>query len=334
VGARAADVRGEARGEPPGDPVEGGRVLVIGAGGMLGSQVLLDAPPQFEPIAAVRGGVLPELERAFAVVGGVDAAEPLDVDAALRFRDDIRAVIHCAAYTNVDGAETDPAAAERANSRSPLVVAQACARRGIPLVLLSTDFVFDGRTHEPYSEDAPTAPLSVYGRTKLEGERLALAAHPGGVAIVRTQWLFGPRGRHFPGTILRLAREGKPLRVVADQIGSPTSTFVLAPVLWELLARGGRGVFHAACSGRASWFELAQETLALCGVQADIAPCTSAEFPRPAPRPAFSVLSCERLADLLEGIRGGPLPDWQTALAEHLVRTGAAAVTAVRVDTP
>jgi dTDP-4-dehydrorhamnose reductase len=98
-------------------------------------------------------------------------------------------------------------------------------------------------------------------------------------------------------------------------------------VLWQLLARGGRGVFHAACSGRASWYELAQETLALCGVQADIAPCTSAEFPRPAPRPAFSVLSCERLTDLLEGDRGGALPDWQTALAEHLVRTGAHAST-------
>lgn len=309
-----------------GAPLVGGRVLVIGAGGMLGSQVLLDAPKQFEPIAAVRGGVLPELGREFAVVGGVDAAEPLDVDAALRFRDDIRAVIHCAAYTNVDAAESDAAAAERANSTSPQVVAQACARRGIPLVMMSTDFVFDGRAREPYTEDAATAPLSVYGRTKLAGERLALAAHPGGVAIVRTQWLFGPRGRHFPGTILRLAREGKPLRVVADQIGSPTSTFVLAPVLWELLARGGRGVFHAACHGRASWYELACETLALCGVDADVAPCSTTEFPRPAPRPAFSVLSCKRLADL----RGGPLPDWQTALAEHLVRTGAAS----RVDTP
>jgi dTDP-4-dehydrorhamnose reductase len=297
-----------------GTPLDGGRVLVLGAAGMLGSQVLLDAPVGFEPVAAVRGGTLPELPRAFPLVGGVDAAEPLDVDAALRFVGDACAVVHCAAYTNVDGAEADPAAAERANALSPEVVARACAQRGIPLVLLSTDFVFDGRAREPYDEGAPTAPLSVYGRTKLAGEQRALAAHPDGTAVVRTQWLYGPRGRHFPGTILRLAREGKPLRVVADQIGCPTSTSALAPALWDVLRLGGRGIFHAACAGRASWYEFARETLALAGVAADLSPCSTAEFPRPAARPAFSVLSCRRLADL----RGAAMPDWQGALASFL----------------
>lgn len=301
-------------------------MIVTGAAGMLGSQVLVDAPPGVEVLATVLGGTLPEIAGldAPALLGGVDLAQPEDVDALVRWAGDVDAVIHCAAYTDVDGAESDAAAAERANAQAPAVLAAACQRADARLVVVSTDFVFDGTETEPYDEDAPTAPLGVYGRTKLAGERAALAAHPGGTAIARTQWLYGPRGKHFPGTMLALAAQGRALRVVDDQIGAPTSTAALSPALWDLaladvaladVAAGERtGVFHAACEGRASWYELARRTFELAGVAADLTPCSSAEFPTPAPRPAFSVLNCRRLADL----RGRPLPSWQDALSRFI----------------
>lgn len=296
------------------------RVIVTGAAGMLGSQVLLDAPEGVEVLATVLGGTLPEMpgSNGFGLLGGVDLAEEQDVEALLRWAGDVDAVIHCAAYTNVDGAESDEETAHRANAVACDVLARACAAAGARLVIVSTDFVFDGRSEEPYTEDAPTAPLGVYGRTKLAGERAALAAHPAGTAIARTQWLYGPRGRHFPGTMLALAAAGRALRVVDDQVGSPTSTLALAPALWDLALGRATGVFHAACEGRATWFELARRTFELAGVEADLAPCSTAEFPTPAPRPAFSVLNCARLADL----RGGALPTWQDALA-HFITSSA-----------
>lgn len=298
------------------------RVIVTGAAGMLGSQVLVDAPGGVEPLATVMGGTLGALERPeVPLLGGVDLAEAEDVDALVRWAGDFDAVIHCAAYTNVDGAESDEAAAVRANRDTCARLAAACRARGARLVVVSTDFVFDGTADEPYTEDDAPAPLGVYGRSKLAGERAALAEHPAGTAIARTQWLFGPRGKHFPGTMLALAAQGRALRVVADQIGSPTSTAALAPALWDLaLAPAASGVFHAACEGRASWYELAAATFELAGVRADLAPCTTAEFPTPAPRPAFSVLNCARLADL----RGGPLPPWREALAEFIANSAAA----------
>lgn len=297
----------------------GRRAIVTGAAGMLGSQVLLDTPDGWEALATVRGGVLPiELGDDRPLLGGVDLAEPEDVRALVRWAGDFDAVIHCAAYTNVDGAESDEAAARRANADACEVLARACAEHGARLVVVSTDFVFDGSTGKPYTEEEPTCPLGAYGRTKLEGEQRALAAHPDDCVVARTQWLFGPRGKNFPGTMLALARAGRPLRVVDDHFGSPTSTQALAPALWDLARLdGASGIFHAACEGRASWFDLAAETFRLAGLEPDLAPCTAADFPRPAPVPAFSVLNCARLADL----RGGPLPTWRDALAAHLEST-------------
>lgn len=298
------------------------RVIVTGAAGMLGSQVLLDAPAGATPLATVMGGTLGTLDRPdIALLGGVDLAEGLDVDALVRWAGDFDAVIHCAAYTNVDGAESEPDAATRANVDTCARLGEACRTAGARLVVVSTDFVFDGSSSEPYREDDEPAPLGVYGRTKLAGERAALAAHPDGTTIARTQWLYGPRGKHFPGTMLALAAQGRALSVVADQVGSPTSTRALAPALWDLaLAEGASGVYHAACEGRASWYELAAATFELAGQRADLSPCSTAEFPTPAPRPAFSVLNCARLADL----RGGALPPWREALADFICDSAAA----------
>ena len=180
---------------------------------------------------------------------------------------------------------------------------------------MSTDFVFDGRATRPYCEDDEPRPLSVYGTTKLAGERAALAAHPSGTLIARTQWLYGPLGKHFPRTIVQAAREKGRLKVVSDQRGSPTTTLALAPALWELTQRGEPGIYHAACDGECSWFEFTRAILDELGLTSVVLePCGSADFPRPAQRPAYSVLDSRKLARL----RGHSLGEWRTALAAYL----------------
>lgn len=296
--------------------VEGGRVLVTGAAGMLGSQLLLDAPGSCmavgtDLVAAEDGA--PEVE-----LVGVDLCQA-DAVRDLFARETFTGVIHAAAYTAVDQAEEDADTARAVNARAPEVVAEVCAEHGLPMVLVSTDFVFDGdRAQGLYVEDDPVGPLSVYGATKLEGEQRAAMAHPSGLSIARTQWLYGPRGRHFPGTMLTLAESRDTLNVVADQVGAPTSTLELSPALWDLLARGARmgdpggGIYHAACEGEGSWCDFARETFRLAGLDpARVQPCTTAEFPRPATRPKRSVLDCTRLGTL----RGARFLDWKAALA-------------------
>jgi len=288
-----------------------GRVLVTGAAGMLGSQLLLDAPAGFE---AVGTDLRPAPEGHPPVAhAGVDLADAAALDALLDGIAPCDAVLHPAAYTAVDRAEEEPDLADRVNREAARVVARACAVRGLPLVMVSTDFVFDGSAERPYRETDPTAPLGVYGRTKLAGEEAALAEHPEGVRIVRTQWLYGPRGQHFPGTMLRLFGARSELAVVDDQTGSPTSTLELAPALWDVLALGAApGIWHAACEGSCTWYGLASAALEESGIAGvEIRPCTTAEFPRPAPRPAYSVLDCSRLAAL----RGRPLAPWREALS-------------------
>jgi len=276
---------------------------------MLGSQVLLAAPDEL----AVVGTDLKEAPGVDAV--GVDLAQPEEVAALFEQFSPLDGVIHTAAYTAVDKAEEEVDLARRANSTACQVVAQACERADVAMVVVSTDFVFDGRRSSPYPESAPTNPLGVYGRTKLEGEQAARAVHPEGARIVRTQWLYGPRGQHFPKTIQRLARERDSLRVVHDQIGVPTSTLELAPALWEVLRRGEAGIYHAACSGQSSWYDFAVAVVEYSGIEGvTVEPCTTEEFPRPAPRPAYSVLDSSKL----EALRGEPLAPWQDALKTFL----------------
>ncbi len=290
-------------------PGVGGPVLVTGAAGMLGSEILLRTPKgtrTFGTDLRVGAGV---------DAAGIDLADRAAVERLFAEQGPFSGAIHTAAFTAVDLAEEKEAEALRANAEATRVLAGLCARDGIPLVALSTDFVFDGASSRPYREDDPARPLSAYGRTKLAGEQAALEAHPTGVRIVRTQWLYGPRGRHFPGTIREIARKRKELKVISDQIGSPTTTLELAPALWDVYLRGGPGIWHAACEGACSWYDLAVATLEDCGVtDVRVAPCATHEYPLPARRPAYSVLDCSRLAAL----RGRRLAPWRRALQDFL----------------
>jgi dTDP-4-dehydrorhamnose reductase len=290
-----------------------GRILVTGAAGMLGSQLLLDAPPG---VLAV-GTDLREAPEGNPPVGlgGLDLVDVGALDAVLD-AGGFGGVIHAAAYTAVDKAEQEPELAHRVNAEAAGVLARACALRNLPLVAVSTDFVFDGSSRTPYAESAAVAPLGVYGRSKRAGEVAALEAWEEGTRIVRTQWLYGPRGEHFPGAILRAGRERGALSVVADQVGSPTSTLELAPALWDVLALAPAGIYHAACEGCASWYEFAREALRLAELTdaVELSPCTTAEYPTAAPRPAYSVLDSSKLA----GVRGRPMAGWTEALVTFM----------------
>ena len=284
-------------------------MLVTGGAGMLGSQVLLGAPDGLEVVGT-------DLREAPGVeLVGLDLTDEEQIGQVFKDSEPFTGVIHTAAYTAVDKAEEEPELAMSINGTACGVLARACARHDLPLVTVGTDFVFDGQATRPYTEDDPPNPISVYGRTKLAGERLARQAHPDGTRIVRTQWLYGPRGKHFPGTMQQLARERSKLRVVDDQFGSPTSTLELAPALWDVLISGESGVYHAACEGSCSWYELALTTLEYSGIEGvTIEPCPSSEYERPAERPAYSVLDCARLTAL----RGRPMATWQDALKTFL----------------
>lgn len=223
-------------------------------------------------------------------------------------------IINCAAYTKVDDAESHEVEAYEINATGAGNLARAAATHGAKLVQLSTDYVFDGAATEPYPEDAPRQPVSAYGRTKAEGERLALELNPGATYIVRTAWLYGAHGPNFPKTMLRLAASNDTVSVVDDQHGQPTWTAdVAAHILRMLDANTPPGVYHATSSGTTTWYRFAKAVFSLAGLDPDrVKPTSSAQFVRPAPRPAYSVLGHERWQ------RSGLLPirDWEAALAD------------------
>jgi dTDP-4-dehydrorhamnose reductase len=228
-------------------------------------------------------------------------------------------VVNCAAYTAVDAAEGDVGAAFSANAEGPRVLARLCAEQGVPLVHLSTDYVFDGMSTTALSEDAPTNPLGVYGRSKLAGEQ-AVLAHAGGALVVRTSWLYGPTHKNFVLTMLKLMAERDTLRVVADQRGRPTSTQTLSLALLRLIEVDARGLVHVADEAGPqgiSWHDFAvaiwEHAIArglAVKTQAIEAIATSA-YPTAAKRPPFSVLSTARY----EALTGEVLPSWQQRLA-------------------
>ena len=250
-------------------------------------------------------------------IESVDITEPASV-AALLDRERPEAVINCAAWTRVDAAESDPGGAARVNADGPRVLAEACRWRGILLCHLSTDYVFDGGAHEPIPEQATPRPRSVYGRTKLAGEeavRSTLPRHQ----VVRTAWLYGQEGPNFVLTMLRLAREGRPLRVVADQWGSPTWTGHLAPALVRLVERGVPGTYHLTNSGSTTWHGFAEAILAEAGLEARVEAIPTEAYPTPAPRPAYSVLANHAWQALGEA----SLPPWREGLRSYLARLAA-----------
>jgi dTDP-4-dehydrorhamnose reductase len=223
-------------------------------------------------------------------------------------------VLNASAYTKVDLAEQHEAEADRVNGDAVAVLARHCAAAGATLVHFSTDFVFDGTLRRPYRPDDPTNPLSAYGRSKLKGER-ALHAQPGlSYLLVRTSWLYGPGGASFPQAMVTLARQGVPLRVVADQTGTPTFTHDLAAATLDLLDRGARRTWHLTNAGETTWLEFARATLAAFAVAAEVTPITSADWkqarPASATRPAYSVLDVAPFEHLV----GRPMRPWQDAL--------------------
>jgi dTDP-4-dehydrorhamnose reductase len=220
------------------------------------------------------------------------------------------AVINCAAYTNVDGAEEAVEEAHAINGRGAGNVARAAAAAGAWTVHVSSDYVFDGAKRVAYVESDPPGPLSQYGITKLAGERAVSEAAPSTHTIVRSSWLFGTGGPCFPATILRLAAERDTLTVVDDQIGCPTYTAHLANALIQLAADRPPGIVHVAGGGECSWFEFARRIVGEAGLECEVAPGRTEDLARPAPRPAYSVLRSERDAPAL--------PHWRDGLAEYL----------------
>jgi len=221
------------------------------------------------------------------------------------------AVVNCAAWTDVDGAEEHEARATEINGAGAGHVAAAAAAAGALVVQLSTDYSFDGTAREPYTESSPVSPLGAYGRSKLAGEVAVAEAAAPGFAIVRSAWLFGAHGRNFVDTMLRLGAERDEVSVVDDQIGCPTYTGHLAPALVEIAERRLTGVLHVAGGGSCSWHDLAVATFERAGTDCVVKRWTTAELGRPAPRPAYSVLRTER--------DDAPrLPDWQEGLNAHL----------------
>jgi dTDP-4-dehydrorhamnose reductase len=218
----------------------------------------------------------------------------------------------------VDGAESDPGGAMRVNAAGADVLAAVSERLGASVVYPSTDYVFDGAKRDPYVESDPTGPASAYGESKLGGEQATAHRNPRHF-VVRSSWLFGLHGRNFVDTMLRLGRERGELRVVGDQVGCPTFTGHLARALVELVEGEAYGVHHVAGAGQCSWFELAVEALRGADVDCRVEAVTTEEFPRPAPRPAYSVLATER-AD-----GPSPLPHWSDGVAAYLAEREAIA---------
>jgi dTDP-4-dehydrorhamnose reductase len=262
------------------------KILVTGSNGQLG-RALAHALSGHEQVLRD----LPEL----------DIAEPEAVGTLLDAeRPDW--LVNAAAYTDVDGAETDLAGAERANVTGPRVLSEATAARGIPILHVSTDYVFDGETDRPYVETDAPAPRTAYGRTKLAGEEAVRETNPKHF-VVRTAWLYSTSGRNFALTMLAAAARGS-VRVVDDQTGSPTYAPHLAAGIARLLERRDWGTFHLANRGQTSWYGLTRALYRACGVSCELVPCTSEEFRRPAPRPRYSALATIREPAVL-------LPTWE-----------------------
>jgi dTDP-4-dehydrorhamnose reductase len=272
-------------------------LLVTGGAGMLGQAVATAATRLGHEVVALSRAEL-DVTDADHVRRVIAAAEP-------------RAIVNCAAWTDVDAAETAEATATAVNGAGAGNVARAAAETGARVVHISTDYVFDGTKTTPWVESDPAGPIDAYGRSKLVGEQ-EVAAASGEHAIVRTAWLFGAGGRNFVDTMLALGDERDEVSVVTDQVGSPTWTGHLAEAVIELAERRGDvGVFHAAGAGACSWYELAVEVFDRAGVRCRVLPTTAERFARAARRPAYSVLATERDAAPI-------LPPWQQGVAAYL----------------
>ncbi len=308
------------------------KILLLGAGGMVARDIMGQAPGACEVIPQTRGEL--------------DITDTGAVNRAIR---DIRpdAIINAAAYTNVDGAESEANLAFAVNGDAPGFIGSAAKALGVPVVHYSTDYVFDGSSREPYGEDDSPSPIGVYGASKLQGEQ-RLAESGAASLIIRTQWLFGIAGPSFPRTMWKRATSGEATRVVDDQTGRPTYTVDLARATWGLLTGGrsdgeardsleqsgaawsslgqpeavwdsfgrpGAEIVHVANHGTATWYDVAKRVFEAAGRPELLEPCTTAEYPTPARRPAWSVLGTEKYEEIV----GEPLPAWEHAIDRFLV---------------
>lgn len=291
-------------------------VLLFGGKGQVGHELRRSLRALGDIVVTTRSGKLPDDTR--CEVADFDRPEAL---AELVARVAPAIVVNAAAYTAVDKAEDDAEAAFRANAEAPGVLARACAARGVPFVHYSTDYVFDGQGSRPYREDDPTAPLGVYGASKLAGED-AIRAAGGQHLILRTAWVYGRHGHNFMKTMLRLGADRDELRVVADQVGTPTPAALIADVTAELLRLrdAPSGTFHLTPRGETSWHGFAETIFAEAMARGLIArapkliPIATSEYPTRAHRPAYSCLDNSRLEQVL----GHVLPDWRVGLQQLL----------------
>jgi dTDP-4-dehydrorhamnose reductase len=292
------------------------KILVLGGNGQVGHELRRSLAPLGDVIATTRSGELPDGMRCEAA----DFDDPASL-AALVERVAPSAIVNAAAYTAVDKAEDDTDAAFRANAEAPGVLARASAARAIPFVHYSTDYVFDGQGTRPYREDDPTAPLGVYGTSKLAGED-AIRSAGGRPLILRTAWVYGQHGHNFMKTMLRLGADRDELRVVADQVGTPTPAALIADLTAELLRLqdAPSGTFHLTPRGETSWHGFAEaifEEAAARGLIArapTVVPIATSDYPTRARRPGYSRLDIGKLEQVL----GHSLPEWRAGLQQVL----------------
>lgn len=274
------------------------KILVLGANGMLGTEVVAELEGHGQIIQRDMHDC--DITDEECVASEVREGKP-----------DI--VINCAAFTNVDGCETNKDTAFSVNAEGVKNVARACKNTGCSLYHISTDFVFDGTKRSPYSESDNPNPVSVYAHSKYMAEQYVKETAEKYV-IIRTAWLFGKKGKNFVSTIRSLAMEKRRLTVVHDQIGSPTYAIDLAKAINALIQKKAQGIYHVTNSGMCSWYEFAKEIVYRCGADTEVVPVTSDEYPRPAKRPAYSVLDCAKF----ENYTGMRLRRWQDALDAYL----------------
>lgn len=283
-------------------------ILVTGANGQVG-----------QSLAALQTGY-PEFNLLLTDRAELDITDPQAITDYFAAHS-VDACINCAAYTAVDKAESEQALAHTLNAEAPGWLAKACAERGVPIVHFSTDYVYHGNAAAPYREEDATNPQSVYARTKLQGEQL-VQQHSPMACIIRTSWVYAPHGHNFVKTMLRLGRERDQLRVVFDQVGTPTYAPDLAEATLDLLRhafgrsalKGLNGIFHYSNEGVTSWYDFAVAIFDRAGITCSVAPIVSSEYPTPAQRPSFSVLNKEKIKTTF----GLEIPHWQESLAKCL----------------
>jgi dTDP-4-dehydrorhamnose reductase len=288
------------------------KILLLGANGQVGHELRRSLAPLAEVVVTTRGGALDDGSP--CEIADFDAPDALT---ALIDRIAPDVVVNAAAYTAVDRAESDRDAAFRANAEAPQRIAEACAARDALLVHYSTDYVFDGTATRPYREDDPTSPLGVYGESKLAGER-AIQASGARHMIFRTAWVYAAHGKNFMRTMLRLAAERDELRVVADQIGTPTPASLIADVTATVLARPYHrsGIWHLTASGATSWHGFAEAIVAgahdrnLIPRRPRVVPIAATDYPTPAKRPAYSIMDNARIRSDFSV----DLPGWEVEL--------------------